>query len=182
MWHSMFDLNPSILEKIIRPLVVYLFLVVAIRIGGQREIGQNNALQLVLLLSVANAVQNGIIGIDDSLTGAVIGAVTLFLANGVIEVLASRSHRFHNLVIGHPVELVSLGIVKTRTLRRQRMSINDVLQASVAAGASGVEDVQRAVLNANGEIVVTLKSSQSIPDQIKELSLKIDKLLLQKDQ
>jgi uncharacterized membrane protein YcaP (DUF421 family) len=56
------------------------------------------------------------------------------------------------------------------------------LQASVAAGASGVEDVQRAVLNANGEIVVTLKSSQSIPDQIKELSLKIDKLLLQKDQ
>ena len=109
----MFDLNPTILEKIIRPLVVYLFIVVEIRIGGQREIGQNNALQLVLLLSVANAVQNGIIGIDDSLTGAVIGAVTLFIANGVIEVLTSRSLRFHNIVIGHPVELVSLGIIKT---------------------------------------------------------------------
>jgi uncharacterized membrane protein YcaP (DUF421 family) len=100
----------------------------------------------------------------------------------VIEVLASRSLRFHNIVIGHPVELVSLGIIKTRTLRRQRLNVDDVLQASLAAGASGVEDVQRAVLNANGEIVVTLKTSQSVTDQIKELSLKIDKLLLQKDQ
>ena len=182
MWHSMFDLNPSILEKIIRPLVVYLFLVVAIRIGGQREIGQNNALQLVLLLSVANAVQNGIIGIDDSLTGAIIGAVTLFIANGVIEVLASRNPRFHKLVMGHPIELVSHGIINSRTLRRQRLSVDDVLQASIAAGAKAVEDVQSAILKADGEIVITLKSSQSVTDQIKELSLKIDKLLLQGDQ
>jgi uncharacterized membrane protein YcaP (DUF421 family) len=59
------------------------------------------------------------------------------------------------------------------------LNVDDVLQASFAAGASGVEDVQRAVLNTDGEIVVTLKTSQSVADQIKELSLKIDKLLLQ---
>jgi len=173
----MFTLDPSILEKVLRPLIVYLFLVIAIRIGGQHEIGQNNALQLVLLLSVANAVQNGIIGVDDSLTGAVIGAVTLFLANGAIEVLASRSRRFHKLVIGHPIELVSHGIINLRALRRQRLSTDEVSQASVAAGAAGVEDVQSAILTANGEIVIILKSNQNISDQVKDLSRKFDQIL-----
>ena len=81
MWHQMFSLEPSILEKILRPLAIYIFLLIAIRIGGQRELGQSNILQFILLLSVANAVQNGIIGVDDSITGALIGAVTLFTAN-----------------------------------------------------------------------------------------------------
>ena len=69
MLHAMFHLDPSVLEKILRPLAIYAFLLIAIRLGGQREIGQNNALQFVLLLSVANAVQNGIIGVDNWLTG-----------------------------------------------------------------------------------------------------------------
>ncbi|MEK7410276.1 MAG: DUF421 domain-containing protein, partial [Actinomycetota bacterium] len=64
----------SIAEKVVRPLIIYTFLVIGIRLSGKREIGQHNALELVVLLAVANAVQNGIIGQDTSITGALIGA------------------------------------------------------------------------------------------------------------
>jgi hypothetical protein len=101
----MFHLEPSVLEKILRPVIIYLFILVALRIGGQREISQTSALQLVLLLSVANAVQNGIIGTDDSVSGAIIGAATLFTVNGIVEILASRSPRIHSLVVGRPLNL-----------------------------------------------------------------------------
>lgn len=173
----MFNLDPSVLEKILRPLAIYLFLLVALRIGGQREIGQNNALQFVLLLSVANAVQNGIIGIDNSLTGAGIGAVTLFLANGIVELFASRHPRFHSLVIGRPIELVAGGKINTRTLRRQRLSVDDIMQAASQMGASTIENVDKAVLNYDGEILITLKSSGTMPEQIRLLTAKVDELL-----
>jgi uncharacterized membrane protein YcaP (DUF421 family) len=173
----MFFLQPSILEKILRPLAIYVFLLVALRIGGQREIGQNNALQFVLLLSVANAVQNGIIGVDDSLTGAAIGAVTLFLANGFVELLASRHPRFHSLVIGKPIELVTGGVINKRTLRRQRLSIDDIMQAASRMGASTIENVDKAILNFDGDILITLKSSGTMPEQLRILTAKVDELL-----
>ncbi|MEY4079817.1 MAG: hypothetical protein RL430_247, partial [Actinomycetota bacterium] len=79
MWHELFHLTPSVLEKILRAVAVYAFLLVALRLGGKREMGQLNMMDFVVLLAVANAVQNGIIGDDNSITGAVIGAATLFV-------------------------------------------------------------------------------------------------------
>jgi uncharacterized membrane protein YcaP (DUF421 family) len=81
MWDSIFDLQLSVGEKVLRAVLIYVFLIVALRIVGKRELGQANTLDLVVLLLVANAVQNGIIGNDISVTGAVIGAVTLFAIN-----------------------------------------------------------------------------------------------------
>src|SRR5918994_2440121 len=84
MWDSIFDLQLSVGEKVLRALLIYVFLVVALRVVGKRELGQANTLDLVVLLLVANAAQNGIIGNDVSVTGAVIGAVTLFAINEVV--------------------------------------------------------------------------------------------------
>ncbi len=173
----MFFLHPSILEKILRPLAIYVFLLIALRIGGQREIGQNNALQFVLLLSVANAVQNGIIGIDNSLTGAGIGATTLFLANGLVELVTSRHPRLHSLVVGKPIELVSAGLVNKRNLRRQRLSVDDIMQEASRVGATSIENVEKAVLNFDGDILITLKSSGTMPEQLRLLTTKVDELL-----
>ena len=170
MWHSIFNLDPSIVEKIVRPILIYVFLLVAIRLGGHREIGQNNALQLVLLLAVANAVQNGIIGVDDSVTGAVIGAMTLFVANGIVMLLASRSQRFHNLVIGRSIELVVAGKVNMHALNRQRISEQDLLVAATKQGATEIGDINHAVLAENGDIVVTLYTHLRTQDQIKALA------------
>lgn len=173
----MFHLEPSIFEKILRPVLIYLFMLVALRIGGQREISQTSALQLVLLLSVANAVQNGIIGTDDSISGAIIGATTLFLVNGIVEVLASRSPRVHSLVVGRPVELVIRGEVNTRVLRRHRISIEDLVQAAIAAGGESLADVEKAQLSPSGSIDVVLHSTMDLRKEIRLLNAKIDRLL-----
>ena len=81
VWHDIFDLQLTVGEKVLRSLLIYLFLIAVLRLVGKRELGQTNTLDLVVLLLVANAVQNGIIGTDNSVTGAVIGAVTLFAVN-----------------------------------------------------------------------------------------------------
>lgn len=177
MWSEMFHLEPSVIEKILRPLFIYLFLLVAIRIGGQRELGQNNALQFVLLLSVANAVQNGIIGVDDSITGALIGALTLFLANGVVEILTSRSLKMHAIIIGRPIQLVTHGIINYRTLRRQRLSVEDLLEAATHVGVTSLHDVDHAVLTLDGAITVTPKSSPTSLERIAGIESKIDQIL-----
>lgn len=181
MWHSMLNLDPTVLEKVLRPLIIYGFLLVALRIGGQRELGQSNALQFVLLLSVANAVQNGIIGTDDSITGAIIAAVTLFLANGLVEVLASRNARIHSLVIGRPVELINRGLINHRSLRRQRIGENELKDAVLAAGGHAFEDVERATLSSEGQIIVTLKSSGVLTRQIETLNEKVEELIARLD-
>lgn len=177
----MLNLDPSLLEKILRPLVIYVFLLVALRIGGQRELNQSNVLQFVLLLSVANAVQNGIIGADDSVTGALIGAVTLFLANGLVEIMVSRNVRIHALVIGRPVELINRGIVNRRALRRQRIGENELMDSIIAAGGHAFEDVERATLSAEGQMVITLKSSGNLTRRIEALDKKVDELIARLD-
>ena len=173
----MFHLDPTIVEKIVRPIIIYLFMLVALRIGGQRELSQTSALQLVLLLSVANAVQNGIIGTDDSISGAIIGASTLFVINGLVEVLASRSPRIHSLVVGRPVELVTRGTINTRVLRRHRISVEDLTQAAIATGGDSVNDIEKAHLLPSGNIDVILHSTLDLRKELRLLNEKLDKLL-----
>lgn len=177
----MFHLEPSLLEKILRPLAIYLFLLIAIRVGGQREIAQNNALQFVLLLSVANAVQNGIIGIDNSVSGAIVGAVTLFVANGIVEILTSRNSKIHSLVIGRPVELMTHGRVNRQVLRRQRLSEDDLLQAAARAGVSRLIDVDHMTLASDGQIDVSLKVNSQLADEVARLSAQVAQLIAQLD-
>lgn len=177
MFNAMFHLDPSVLEKILRPLAIYSFLLIAIRLGGQREIGQNNALQFVLLLSVANAVQNGIIGVDNSLTGAAIGAITLFLVHGFVEFIASKNGRIHRVVYGRPVELVVGGKVQLRSMRRQRLSTEDVLDAASAQGAKTIAEIDRAFLNSKGDIVVVVSGESELTSQIARLTSQVQELV-----
>jgi uncharacterized membrane protein YcaP (DUF421 family) len=74
----------SLAEKLLRTLVVYLFLLSALRLAGKRELGQLNQFDLVVLLLLSNTVQNAIIGPDDTLTGGLIGAGTLLAINGIV--------------------------------------------------------------------------------------------------
>ncbi len=176
MWNAILNLDPSVTEKIVRPLIIYTFLVIALRLSGKREIGQNNALELVVLLAVANAVQNGIIGQDTSITGALIGATTLFVVNGVLEYAVSRNHRVHQIVIGRSVSLIKGGVVNERALRRQRLSVDDLLTEAVEHGAASLRDVETAVLGANGHILITLRSDSRLHQQIELLTEQIRSL------
>ena len=172
----MSHLDISVAEKIIRPLIIYAFLVIGLRISGKREIGQHNALELVVLLAVANAVQNGIIGQDSSISGALIGATTLFTANGILEYRVSRSGWLHELIVGRPVSLIANGRVNQKALRRQRLSEEDLLEDASEQGARELTDVDTAVLGANGHIVVTLRTDLLLRHNIAELTKQVTQL------
>jgi len=81
LWSDMFHLGLPVIEKILRPVVVYGFLIVGLRLAGKRELAQLNPFDLVVLLTLSNTVQNAIIGDDNSVTGGLIGAATLLVIN-----------------------------------------------------------------------------------------------------
>ena len=85
-WHresltDMFVIGLPILEKMLRPILVYLFLVISLRIFGKRELTNINPFDFVVLLTLSNTVQNAIIGNDNSVTGGILGAATLLIVN-----------------------------------------------------------------------------------------------------
>src|ERR1700760_4838457 len=84
LWSSMLHLGPSVLEKIIRPILVYLFLVSLLRIFGKRELAQLNPFDLVVLLCLSNTVQNAIIGEDNTVTGGIVGVFSLLGVNWLL--------------------------------------------------------------------------------------------------
>ena len=88
--HDMFVLPLPIIEKILRPIAIYVFLVVSFRLAGKRELAQLNPFDLVVLLTLSNTVQNAIIGEDNTVTGGLIGAATLLL---MPDLLAGRDTR-----------------------------------------------------------------------------------------
>src|SRR5437773_10799153 len=93
MWNDMFVLGVPLIEKILRPIVVYLALVVALRVFGKRELAQLNPFDLVVLLSLSNTVQNAIIGNDNSLTGGLVGALALLAMNYLVVRFLFRHRR-----------------------------------------------------------------------------------------
>src|SRR5579859_4796016 len=103
---SMFHLPVPILEKLLRPVVVYLVLVLLLRIFGKRELAQLNPFDLVVLLSLSNTVQNAIIGDDNSITGGVIGAFGLLAINWLVVRTLYNSPRLTGVLEGKSALLV----------------------------------------------------------------------------
>ena len=110
----------SLLEKVLRALLVFAFLVVALRLGGKRELGQINVLDLAVLLLVSNALQNAMIGADNSLIGGVVGATTLFGANYLFVRLVFRSRRASRILEGTATVLLEHGRLREKALGRRR--------------------------------------------------------------
>src|ERR1051325_11142288 len=106
MWSEIFTLGAPLIEKILRPILVYVFLVIALRVFGKRELAQLNPFDLVVLLSLSNTVQNAIIGNDNSFSGGVIGALSLLAINYLVVRFLFRHRRLDQLFEGHPNILV----------------------------------------------------------------------------
>jgi uncharacterized membrane protein YcaP (DUF421 family) len=166
VWNDIFVLGVPLGEKLLRPLLVYGFLVVALRVGGKRELAQLTTLDFIVLLAVANAVQNGIIGNDNSVTGAVVGAIVLFALNGTLAWVLYRHLRLRRLVAGRETVLVSNGQVDERALRHERLSPEDLLCAVQEGGADSFAEVQRAALEPNGKLVVQVKQPALVEHEL----------------
>src|SRR5467141_1844700 len=109
LWRDMFVLSLPVAENVLRPIVVYAFLVVALRLAGKRELAQLNPFDLVVLLTLSNTVQNAIIGDDNSVTGGVIGASTLLLVNYLVVKYLHRHEKLERFVEGEPAVIIEHG-------------------------------------------------------------------------
>jgi len=172
----MFDLDLSVAEKVVRAIAIYAFLVIALRLVGKRELAQLNTLDFVVLLAVANAVQNGLIGADNSVTGAVIGATVLFVVNSALAFVLYRNRRLQRLVEGTPTELIRDGQILEDALRQQQLTHDDLLEEIQSAGADTFDDVETARLLPNGKVVVIPKESNQASVQYDDLRARIDHL------
>jgi uncharacterized membrane protein YcaP (DUF421 family) len=148
----MFHLDLPVAEKVIRSILIYVFLVVALRVVGKRELGQTNTLDLVVLLLIANAVQNGIIGDDLSVTGAVLGAVTLFAINEFFNRTTYLLPWTGHALEGDPTYLVKDGKPIRKELFRASISLPELRAIARRQGFANLDEVRTAILETNGAV------------------------------
>ncbi len=151
----MFNLDiVSALEIVIRTLAVYIVILVGLRLSGKREIGQMTAFDLVVVLLIANAVQNAMVGIDTSLIGGILAAVTLLLANAAVARISLRWPRLRRWVEGTPTLLVLHGKVIPEHMRLEGIDEEALLAALREHGMAEIREVEMAVLEIDGSISV----------------------------
>src|SRR5712664_3466242 len=149
---DMFVLSLPLAEKIIRPILVYAFLVVGLRLAGKRELAQLNAFDLVVLLTISNTVQNAIIGDDNSVTGGMIGAATLLVVNHVVVRYLYGHERLERLIEGDPDVLIEDGEIQLERLKRELITVAALEAAAHKQGLSSLDEVERAILEPGGSI------------------------------
>lgn len=137
-----------------RTATVYVFLFLGIRLAGKREVGQMTPFDLTLILLLANAVQNAMVGPDTSLVGGLSAVLMLFLLNAVLGKLARRYHGLGRLLRGEAKLLVNHGVLVRRNLDHEGILHDDLMQALREHGVPSLEDVRLAVLEVDGTISV----------------------------
>lgn len=150
----MWVFNHTLLEIALRTAIIYGVVLLGLRLTGKREVGQMTPFDLVLLLLIANAVQNAMTGPDTSLTGGLVAAATLLAMNTLVTRVGWRSRKFRHLVGGTPTLLIHQGKVLQEHLTKERISAEDLQQALREHGVTRVEDVSLAVLEIDGSISV----------------------------
>src|SRR5580693_2717248 len=123
IWTEMFVLALPVAEKILRPIIVYLFLVIGLRLAGKRELAQLNPFDLVVLLTLSNTVQNAIIGDDNSVTGGLIGAATLLLVNYIFVRFLYSHPNVDAIVEGRSDMLMEHGKLDKRKLAKELITL-----------------------------------------------------------
>src|SRR5664279_1202292 len=127
MWSDIFTVGAPVAEKILRPVLVYLFLVVVLRVFGKRELAQLNPFDLVVLLSLSNTVQNAIIGNDNSLSGGLIGAFALLALNYLVVRFLFRHRRLDEILEGAPTVMVEHGRVLENNLAKELLTTAELM-------------------------------------------------------
>ena len=144
-------------EKILRTVVVYLAIAILLRVAGRRLLAQMNSLDLVVVLLLSNVVQNAIIGPDNSVLGALVGAVVLIGFDLLLDVVTQRSGRLSRLLEGRPVELVRDGKPDAAALSRVGIDDRELALALSRQGVDEVSQVRAASLESAGDLLIDLK-------------------------
>ncbi|MBI4455263.1 MAG: DUF421 domain-containing protein [Acidobacteria bacterium] len=174
MWHDLFTLTIPFWEKVLRPVLVYAFLVVGLRLGGKRVLAQLNAFDLVVLLTLSNTVQNAIIGADNSLIGGLIGAATLLLINYLMNRLLYVSPSADRVLEGRETVLLRKGALDELTCKRESVTRSELEAAARRQGFSSLGQVERAILEPSGTITFVGKEPSAGETRHRELLLRLE--------
>jgi len=176
MWSAIFAVGAPVAEKVLRPAIVYAFLVLALRVFGKRELAQLNPFDLVVLLSLSNTVQNAIIGNDNSLTGGLIGAFTLLAVNYLVVRFLFQHRRLDEILEGKPTVLIDKGRVMKKALARELLSKAELITVLHRQGFSGLDEVERCVLEPGGTFFVCRKDPPAEEVQYQEMVRRLEQL------
>jgi uncharacterized membrane protein YcaP (DUF421 family) len=152
IWNDMFVMGLPLAEKILRPIVVYAFLVISLRLSGKRELVQLNPFDLVVLLTLSNTVQNAIIGEDNSVTGGIIGATSLLVVNYLVVRFLYNHRKLDQFVEGKADVLIDNGKVRTEHLKKELITMQQLSAAARKQGFDDLADVQQCVLEPGGTL------------------------------
>jgi len=151
MWPDLFISGVPILEKLIRTLLVYVFLLVGLRVAGKRELSQLNPFDLVVLLLLSNTVQNAIIGNDNSLIGGLIGAGALLIINAIVVRVLYHYNKL-DAIEGRPDTLIRNGRVMRHHLERELITVAELEAAARRQGIESLAHVRECRLETGGAL------------------------------
>jgi uncharacterized membrane protein YcaP (DUF421 family) len=176
MWKDMFFISLPILEKILRPVVVYFFLVIVLRLSGKRELVQLNPFDLVVLLTLSNTVQNAIIGDDNSVSGGIIGATSLLATNYLVVRFLYNHRKLDQLVEGRADALIENGQVRTQHLKRELITMAQLEAAARKQGFASLAEVDQCILEPGGTLSFIGKKPDVDESRHRELLSHIERL------
>jgi len=176
MLDSMFHLPVPVVEKLLRPVVVYLVLVLLLRLFGKRELAQLNPFDLVVLLSLSNTVQNAIIGDDNSVTGGIIGAFSLLAINWIVVRVLFRTPRLNRALEGRATVLVRDGHIDRKALAREALTHEQLVEAIHRQGFEHLHDVHQCLLEPNGTFYIEARDPSIADKRHADLVARLDAL------
>ena len=153
------------LQIVARTGAVYLLVLLGVRLTGKREVGQMTPFDLTLLLLLSNSVQNAMTGPDTSLAGGVVAASVLLTLNYLLAELSGLNRRFRKLIQGSPTLVIHDGQLVTEHLRREHITVDEVLRALREHGIGSIEEVALGVLEVDGSL--SFLKFDEVPAQVR---------------
>jgi uncharacterized membrane protein YcaP (DUF421 family) len=160
MWHAMFAEQISFTEKILRTVIVYALIVVLFRLTGKRGMASLSTLDFAVVFLLSNVVQNAVIGNDTSLTGGIIGAVTLVAVNAAVDRLIVISSVAARIFDGRATTVIKDGHLRVRVLRRIGLRRSEIDHAVRLQNGDDISQVETGNLEPSGQLVLTLKHAE----------------------
>lgn len=176
MFGDMFGLDLSVAEKVLRPVLVYAFLIIALRIFGKRELAQLNPFDLVVLLMLSNTVQNAIIGNDNTLIGGIIGAIALLATNYLVVRFVLKHRRLDEILEGKPTVLIAAGKIQLKGLTKEMLNQSELTAVAHRQGFKKLEDIESCTIEPGGTFVIEGKEPRESARQYAEITARLNRI------
>lgn len=173
-WNEMFISRLPLLEIVLRPALIYLFFIFAMRLSGKRELAEMNPADLIVLLIISEAAQNGLVSDDKSITTSVLCISTLLFLNYAVNRLSYKSRKLEKLLEGESEVIFEHGRINQKVLQRESLTREELESGARLQGFAGLHEVERATLEAGGD--VSYKGKEPEKHRQRELLKRLDAL------